>query len=167
MKRNSASMATLLLLFHAASGYGQTGAKDDAHVRMMSRGDHVMGFSQEKTTHHFRLYAGGGAIEVTANNADDDATRDEIQMHLSHIAGMFSEGDFQAPMLIHDKIPPGVPTLKRLKAEVSYHFEKLDTGGRVRITTGNGEALKAIHAFLRFQISDHRTGDTTKVTPRP
>jgi hypothetical protein len=159
-------MAMLFLLLAAAIGFCQTSGKDDAHARMMSRGDHVMGFSQEKTTHHFRLYSDGGAIEVTANNADDGATRDEIQMHLSHIAEMFSEGNFQAPMLIHDKIPPGVPTLQRLKAEISYHFEKRNAGGRVRITTANAEALKAIHAFLRFQISDHRSGDATKITPR-
>lgn len=34
-------------------------------------GDHVMRFSHEKTTHHFRLYPDGGAIEVTANDPND------------------------------------------------------------------------------------------------
>jgi hypothetical protein len=31
------------------------------------------------------------------------------------------------------------------------------------IKTGNPEALAAIHDFLRFQISDHRTGDSPEV----
>lgn len=55
-------------------------------------------------------------------------------------------------MLIHDQIPAGVPTLMRLKAVVSYEFEKTDRGGRVRIITTNPEALSAVHEFLRFQI---------------
>jgi len=28
-------------------------------------GDQAMGFSHDKTTHHFRLYSDGGAIEVS------------------------------------------------------------------------------------------------------
>jgi hypothetical protein len=35
----------------------------------------------------------------------------------------------------------------------------------VLITTKNAEALKALHEFLRFQISDHGTGDLTEVQP--
>jgi hypothetical protein len=122
-----------------------------------------MGFSHEKTTHHFRLYKDGGAIEVTANDAKDTASRDQIQMHLGHIAKMFAGGDFNAPMLVHDKTPPGVPALERLKAEVKYEYQKTDRGATVRITTSNAEALKAAHEFLKFQIEDHRTGDSTDV----
>ncbi|PYR73529.1 MAG: hypothetical protein DMF86_20265 [Acidobacteria bacterium] len=31
--------------------------------------------------------------------------------------------------------------------------------GRVRITTKDARALEAVHAFLRYQIKEHRTGD--------
>lgn len=122
-----------------------------------------MGFSHEKTTHHFRLYADGGAIEVTANDPNDTGSRDQIRMHLAHIAGMFAAGDFNAPMLIHGEVPPGVPVLRELKGDVKYKFEKLDRGGRVRISTKNADALRAVHEFLRFQISDHQTGDAPTV----
>jgi hypothetical protein len=141
-------------------------AQDAHHDAVDNRGDHVMGFSHEKTTHHFRLYKDGGAIEVTANDPKDTASRDQIQMHLSHIARMFAAGDFNAPMLIHDRVPPGVPVMQRLKAEVQYEFTKTERGGTVRITTSNAEALAAIHEFLRFQIDDHRTGDTRAATAR-
>ena len=100
----------------------------------------------------------GGAIEVTANDRKDSASRDQIQMHLGHIARMFADGNFRAPMLVHSRTPPGVPTLEKLKSEVTYRFEKIDRGGRVRITTANAEALQALHEFLRFQIADHKTG---------
>ena len=66
-------------------------------------------------------------------------------------------------MLIHDRVPPGVPVLQRLKEEVQYRFEQTDRGGLVRITSKNAEALKALHEFLRFQITDHRTGDSSGV----
>ena len=138
-------------------------AQDDHHTTVDKRGDHVMGFSQQKTTHHFRLYGDGGAIEVTANDSKDTESRDQIRMHLSHIAVMFAGGNFQAPMLVHDQVPPGAPTLQRLKADVNYRFEEIPNGGRVRIATKNKEALSAAHEFLKFQISDHRTGDTLEV----
>ena len=139
-------------------------AQVEHHGAVDKRGDHVMGFSQEKTTHHFRLFPDGGAIEVTANDPKDTESRDQIRMHLSHIAGMFADGNFKAPMLIHDQVPPGVPVLQRLKADVSYRFEEMAGGGRVRISTKNQEARGAVHDFLRFQITDHRTGDTSEIT---
>src|ERR1044071_1717178 len=38
---------------------------------MQHRGDAVMGFSHETTTHAFKIYDDGGAIEVVANDAGD------------------------------------------------------------------------------------------------
>jgi hypothetical protein len=152
MRKQLGTALTLLLSFAAL-------AQDAHHDSVDKRGDQVMGFSHEKTTHHFRMYQDGGAIEVTANDAKDTASRDQIQMHLGHIAKMFAAGDFNAPMLVHDRTPPGVPALQRLKAEVKYEFQKTERGGTVRITTANPEALKALHEFLRFQIADHKTGD--------
>ena len=139
-------------------------AQDAHHDAVDHRGDRVMGFSHENTTHHFRLFSDGGAIEVTANDAADSATRDEIRSHLTHIAAMFSEGNFEAPMLIHDRTPPGVPVMKKLKAALNYRYEAIDRGGRVRISTQNKRAVAAVHDFLKFQIADHRTGDSTEIT---
>jgi hypothetical protein len=66
-------------------------------------------------------------------------------------------------MLIHAQTPPGAPVMKRLKAAIQYQFENTERGGRVRIATRNAAARAAIHEFLRFQIADHRTGDSGKV----
>lgn len=126
-----------------------------------------MGFSHEKTTHHFRLYADGGAIEAEANDAQDAATHDEIRSHFGHIAKMFAAGNFSAPMLIHAQNPPGTAEMKRLRDAIQYKLETTEKGARIRITTKKPEALRAIHEFLRFQISDHQTGDTTQVTKVP
>jgi hypothetical protein len=131
-----------------------------ADEQMNKRGDHVMGFDHTKTTHHFLLQEQGGSIEVTANSADDAESSEQIRMHLKHIAMMFAEGNFNAPMLIHDQTPPGVPVMQELKGEIEYNFEKIDRGAAVRISTKNPIALKAIHDFLRFQIKEHKTGDS-------
>jgi hypothetical protein len=125
------------------------------------RGDEAMGFPHDKTIHHFLLYSDGGAIEVTANDREDSQNVQAIRSHLKHVATMFSNGDFSMPMFIHDQVPPGIPTMKERRAQISYSFEELAVGGRVRIKTTDPDALKAIHDFLRFQIEVHDTGDPT------
>lgn len=130
------------------------------------RGDRVMGFDHRKTRHRFLLHPDGGAIEVTANSADDKESTEQIRKHLGHIARMFADGNFKAPMLIHARTPPGVPVMERLKAEIRYEYQETEQGARVNIKTGNAEALAAVHEFLRFQIKDHETGDATDVKPR-
>lgn len=127
------------------------------------RGDHAMGFSHEKTTHHFILTANGGVIEVTANDVNDQTSLGQIRSHLSHIAKMFKEGDFNAPMLVHGEIPPGVETMRASKAAIDYKFEKIDRGGRVSIGAMSAVDIDAIHEFLRYQIKDHQTGDSLEV----
>jgi hypothetical protein len=126
-------------------------------------GDEAMGFPHDKTSHHFRLYSDGGAIEVIVNDTKDSQNMQAIRSHLTYIVTMFSNGEFSIPMFIHDQVPPGVPVMKEKRADISYSFEELPAGGRVRIKTANPDALKAIHEFLRFQIADHRTGDTTDI----
>jgi len=135
-------------------------AQDSGHPMDKSHADHAMGFSQDKTTHHFRLYKNGGAIVVEANDPKDTATVEQVRMHLRHIAIMFADGDFEIPMVVHDQTPPGVPAMKRLAKEIRYTYEETPVGGRVRMQTRNAEALSAVHEFLKFQIKEHKTGDS-------
>lgn len=143
----------------------EKGAFEDKHHQgVVERGDQVMGFSHDETSHHFLLFANGGAITAAATHSKDLATREAIREHFRHIAKMFSEGDFSAPMLIHEENPPGTETMKRLRDQIQYKVENKEGGATIRITTRNEEALEAIHQFLRFQIRDHRTGDSGVVT---
>ncbi len=136
----------------------------DNHTDAVNRrGDAAMGFSHAKTTHHFLLKSDGGVIQVEANDAADIASRDRIRQHLKHISKKFSEGDFTAPMFIHAQSPPGVSAMKKLKSSIEYKFEELERGGRVRISANMAEAIEAIHEFLRFQIHEHKTGDSLDV----
>lgn len=145
----------------------KTSLQDQHHQGVAQRGDEVMGFSHEKTTHHFRLFADGGAIEAESDGAQDTAIRDAVRSHFGHIVTMFAAGDFSAPMLIHAQNPPGTEEMKRLRDVIQYKLEPTERGARIRIITRDAEALRAVHAFLRFQISDHQTGDSTQVTRTP
>jgi len=134
---------------------------------VVERGDHVMGFSHEKSAHHFLLYPNGGEINVSANDPTDKGSVDQIRMHLGHIAKMFAAGNFKAPMLIHDTNPPGVPAMIRLKETIKYDYFETERGARIRLSTENPQAVDAIHAFLLFQIIDHQTGDKPSITSEP
>src|SRR5260370_18033644 len=119
-----------------------------------------MGFSHEKTTHHFHLLADGGAIEIEANGPTDASSQEAIRQHLAMIAVKFSEGDFAIPMFIHATVPPGGETVKRLKSKIAYEAENTVGGAQLRMTTHDAEALAPIHSFLSFPIHDHQTSDS-------
>lgn len=122
--------------------------------------EHAMGFSQSASKHTFKLFTDGGAIEVRSGDA---ATVKAIQKHLQMIAKDFAAGDFATPMAVHDEMPDGAATMKELRSEIRYTYREIESGGRVRITTGNPRALEAVHQFLRFQIREHKTGDPDHV----
>ena len=132
---------------------------------MNKRGDKHMGFDHLKTTHHFLLANDGGSIQVEANDLNDTESRDQIRRHLRHITMMFSEGNFAVPMLIHEQTPPGSETMKQLKGAIDYQFNETERGASIRISTSDAQALKAIHEFLKFQITEHKTGDPLEVKP--
>lgn len=130
---------------------------------LKAHGQHAMGFDQDTTTHHFLLAADGGAIAVEVKSADDNAGREQIRTHLKEIAVAFKAGDFAKPLLTHSEQPPGVPVLQRLKAEITYTYGETERGAIVRIATTNTDALAAVHTFLKYQITEHATGDSLAV----
>lgn len=164
-------MRTLPLLLSLAILPGMASAQqnpspeqDKRQEDVIKRGEHVMGFSHEATTHHFRLFKDGGEIAVNANDPKDKPSIDQIRTHLDHIAKMFSAGNFNVPMMIHETNPPGTATMTRLKEQVRYEFSETDRGARIRLVTSSPETTDAVHAFLLFQIVDHQTGDAPTIS---
>jgi hypothetical protein len=134
-------------------------ASHDHGTAMDQRGDAVMGFDHARTTHHFLLASDGGTIQVEVNDPQDVASLAQIRAHLTQVAKAFTAGDFAMPQKVHDRTLAGAPEMSRFKAAISYRYEQTEQGARVRITTADPEALKAVHEFLRDQIQDHKTGD--------
>jgi hypothetical protein len=142
-------------------------ARQDHHASTDQRGAMVMGFDQTRTRHHFLLFSDGGAIDVTANDPADTKNRDAIRSHLPHIAVMFGEGNFDAPMLVHDSTDvPGTKVMAERKAAIRFQYVETAKGGRVNIITSDPAALAAVHQFLKFQIAEHKTGDTAIIRAR-
>jgi hypothetical protein len=161
-------MKRVFLLCLLFAGAAPAAAQNpDHHAQMTARGDHAMGFDQTKATHHFLLYEDGGAVEITVTDRQDRATLDAIRAHLPHIVKLFAAGDFSVPGFIHDRPVPGTQVMTANKDRITYVYEEMPGGGRLRITTGLAPALSAVHEFLRFQITDHKTGDPLEVTRRP
>jgi hypothetical protein len=153
---------------HTAMPAGMTHEEHMAQMKkdaeMNERGALAMGFDQEKTVHHFVLYDDGGAIDVAVMNPSDQENLRAIRQHLREIAGLFKAGDFGKPALTHAQQVPGTADMTRLKDALTYEYADTPAGGQVRIATADRDALAAVHAFLRFQIEDHHTGDPVTIS---
>lgn len=79
---------------------------------------------------------------------------------------MFGQGSFDMPHFIHATDVPGTADMARLRDQIRYTYKETPRGGRVDIVTTDRAALAALHAFLRFQIEDHKTGDALVVVAR-
>src|SRR4051812_48993791 len=102
-------LCTLTILALMIPAARQDHAADD-------HGAAVMGFDQSRTSHHFSVFRDGGAIDVSVNDSADARNRDAIRSHLPHIAMMFGQGRFDAPMLVHDSNNvPGIHVMAKLK----------------------------------------------------
>ncbi len=146
----------------AKAGHGKADGSAEHGAGVDGRHD-TFGMSHATSTHSFRLFADGGAIELRAKDAGDRATIDAIRTHLQQVAAQFKNADFSTPAFVHGTKPDGVAQMERVRGDIRYRYEPLDAGGRIRITTKSAEALAAIHDFLRFQVTEHRTANTGKV----
>ncbi len=119
---------------HPAMPAGMTHEEHMAQMKkeaeLKQRGQMAMGFDQDKATHHFTLTAEGGAIAVDANDAADETTLAQIRTHLQEIARAFAQGDFEKPLMTHGEMPPGVATMQRLEAAITYTYRGHRARGR-------------------------------------
>jgi hypothetical protein len=132
-------------------------AADTGFKSMQSRGRAVMGVDQYTSSHRFEDLPDGGRIELQRNGSDS-AGVDAIREHLQAISEAFAKGDFTAPGLVHAGKVPGARAMAEKHRAIRYQYRPLPLGGEVRITTGDAEALRAIHTFLEFQRREHRAG---------
>ena len=129
---------------------------DSAFAALQARGRAAMGVDQYTSTHRFDALPDGGRIELQRDGDDADGIA-TIRAHLRAIADAFAAGDFRTPAMVHAGEVPGAAVMSARRAAIRYR--DLPRGGEVRITTSDAEALRAIHAFMAFQRTDHRAAD--------
>ena len=163
----SLALATTLAttLAACASGGGGTarpadesaGPDDHAFHTLQERGETAMGVNQYTSTHRFDALPDGGRIELQ-RDVDDPAGVEQIRRHLREIADAFARGDFAVPGFVHAREVPGTAVMAAKRDAITYTFRELPRGGEVRIVTRDPEAVRAVHEFMAFQRSDHRSG---------
>jgi hypothetical protein len=160
------TLVAVALLWGAQNPQMPAGMSHEEHLKQMQkeealkkRGADAMGFDQDATTHHFKLTPTGGSIEVAVKNSTDDKNLAAVRGHLRSIAGEFARGRFDKPFQTHGEVPPGVVAMQANIGSIAFRYEDIGEGGAVRIETSDAGLLQAVHAFLRYQITEHHTGD--------
>ena len=139
------------------AGHDSTKAqKDSAFHAMQNRGQVVMGVDQYTSVHKFEDLPDGGRIELQ-RDVDDTAGVRIIREHFREIAESIRNGDFRAPGLVHATDVPGVDVIMANRKDLYVVIRNLPRGGEMRLTTKNPAVVKAIHDFLAFQRTEHRT----------
>lgn len=130
---------------------------DTAFAALQERGREAMGVDQYTSTHRFDALPDGGRIELQRDEDDPQGVA-TIRAHLRSIADAFARGDFAIPGFVHEQEVPGTRVMAERRAAIRYVYRDLPRGGQVRIVTADPEAVRAVHAFMAFQRSDHRAG---------
>ena len=168
----SATLGSLLLVgsMISAQHVMPAGMSHEEHLKQLQkeealkrRGGEAMGFDQDASVHHFLLQPGGGAIVVVSKEANDTKLIEQIRSHFRDIAADFGQGLFERPVATHGALPPGAALMSERKQQVSYRYVEQPAGASVVIETTDAATRDAIHAFLRYQIVEHKTGDPLTV----
>jgi len=147
----------LLFVVGCAKGQKSRAASDSSFARLQQRGETAMGVNQYTSEHVFEPLPDGGRIVLQRKEADPAGT-ETIRAHMRTIASAFANGDFALPGFVHAMSDvPGTTDMRRLRNEIRYTARDLPGGGEVVISSGNAEAVKAVHDFLAFQRMDHRS----------
>lgn len=149
--------ANLLLADDAAAA--QTAAAHTAGVETTANDAH--GFAHDAVQFKFTATDDGGSMELRAKDTADLDTIDAIQKYLKAIAGDFATNDFSKAESVNGRMPEGVDAMERLHDSISYGYEALPDGGRMRLQTGNADAVAAIRAFLKYETVANRAGNSS------
>lgn len=131
-------------------------AMNATNMKMMERGNVAMGFNQNKIAHQFVATHVGGEIIITALNASDVETINQIKIHILEIQKEFSEGDFVRPFFIHAQEVPGTKVMSEKKDLIKYDKLEMKNGSKLVLTTNDTQLVDAIRQFMEFQAGQHQ-----------
>ncbi|HEX6058041.1 MAG TPA: hypothetical protein VFZ11_03400 [Gemmatimonadaceae bacterium] len=150
-------LALALAVLVAACGGARAEPDPDADfAAVQERGRVAMGVDQYTSTHVFEDLPDGGRIVLDREDAGDAAGIATIRAHMRDIATAFARGDFALPGFVHAREVPGTAEMARLRDRIRYEAVDRPRGAEVRIRAEGDEAVRAVHAFLAFQRTDHR-----------
>jgi hypothetical protein len=128
---------------------------DHRRAAVASRGQSVMPFDLDRTTHRFTRTGTGGEQTVVADDPTDTVQVGLVQRHLREEAARFARGDFTDPARIHGDHMPGLAELRAGGGRIAIAYEPVSAGGRITYTTTEPALVAALHAWFDAQVSDH------------
>jgi hypothetical protein len=127
----------------------------DRQKVVAQRGQTVMPFDLEQTTHRFTPTATGGTQDVVADQRGDAEQVDLIRAHLRKEAQAFSRGDFSDPARIHGADMPGLAELQDDYDRFEVRYEERADGATLTYTTEDSALVDALHSWFEAQLGDH------------
>ncbi len=119
------------------------------------RGEQVMPFDLERTTHIFNPTPDGGVQKVVADDPTEQEQVSLIQEHLKKEAAAFADGDLSDPAAIHGRSMPGLEELEMGTDRITIRYSDLPNGGQITYTTEDSALVAALHDWFQAQLSDH------------
>jgi hypothetical protein len=149
----SAALAAVLLI-----GNPQENSDDrrtDRQETVAERGQSVMPFDLEQTTHYFTPTKTGGVQDVVADQPDDAKQIRLIRTHLRQEAKAFSQGDFGDPAQIHGDSMPGLKGLQEGYERIAVRYRERPEGANLTYATDEPALVDALRDWFEAQLSDH------------
>lgn len=153
-------LAAAFLAFTALASAQSAAAAPDPFQEMNARFSHVLGVSVDKVKLHFYLVKNGGVVDLTARDPSDSITISAIQKYLQNQKDLWEKGKENAVTDVHEKAPESAATMRRLRNEITFYMAKTDNGGDLRMFSINDQARLAIQDYMKFEITEHKTGDS-------
>lgn len=151
------------LLVTAALANAQTTPVGDPEQEMNARFSKAVGVSLDKLVLHYYLVKNGGVVELAAKDPQDTNTIAAIQKYLQNQKELWEKGKDLAVTEVHTKFPESAVTMRKLRNEITFYMAKTDNGGVLRMFSINDQARNAIQDFLKFEIAEHKTGDSPTI----
>ena len=144
------------MLFVIAPVQATEPASESRLDEVAHRGEKVMPFSLDQTTHIFTKTEDGGVQQVIVKDVSNTDQIKMIKDHLLQISQEFAQGDFSAPMSINGENMPGLAKLRQAKpGQIKIEYKELDNGAQINYSTNDENLIAAIHEWFDAQLSDH------------
>ncbi|NGO43833.1 aspartate carbamoyltransferase [Streptomyces sp. YC419] len=150
-----AGAVTAVVLVTSGSQRDPGEGRTERQELVAERGETVMPFDLERTTHRFTPTATGGTQDVVADQRGDTEQIDLIRAHLRKEAAAFSRGDFADPARIHGADMPGLAELQDGYDRFEVHYENRADGATLTYTTEDSALADALHEWFQAQLGDH------------
>ena len=119
-----------------------------------AKGEMVMPFDLERSTHIFDKQPDGGLQQVISDDGDSDQIA-LIRSHLAEEAEKFQAGDFHDPAMIHGDDMAGLHELVTGAEKLNIVYSDIEDGAQIVYSADDAELVAALHAWFDQQVSDH------------